>query len=158
MPGQIKIHRATAEESEVAFALVEEYNEAIGVMLRDARDGFREEYFRHGSGVWLAVAEGKLAGCIALRPLHERAHAGEVKRLYVRPLWRGLGIADALLGALEMYARGCEYGTLYLDSKDDLVPALRFYARHGYVACERYNANPQATIFMRKEINTPKAV
>jgi GNAT superfamily N-acetyltransferase len=41
---------------------------------------------------------------------------------------------------------------LYLDTKDDLDPAIRFYQRHGYKRCGRYNNNPQATIFMRKRL------
>jgi ribosomal protein S18 acetylase RimI-like enzyme len=66
---------------------------------------------------------------------------------------RGQGVAEALLGALEAYATEHGYAALYLDSKKDLMPAIRFYRRHGYSPCERYNDNPQATIFMRKELH-----
>jgi hypothetical protein len=41
------------------------------------------------------------------------------------------------------------YSTLYLDSKDDLIDAIRFYRKQGYRSCERYNENPQATVFMK---------
>jgi ribosomal protein S18 acetylase RimI-like enzyme len=91
-------------------------------------------------------------GCIALRPLPRFEHSGEVKRLYVRPESRGRYIADGLLKALEDYAVDAGYRTLYLDTKDDLVAAIRFYHRHGYEDCERYNENPQATIFMHKDL------
>jgi len=70
--------------------------------------------------------------------------------MYVRPEARGQGIAERLLKALEEYAVQAGYQTLYLDTKDDLTTAIRFYQRHGYEACERYNENPQATMFMRK--------
>ena len=60
--------------------------------------------------------------------------------------------AQTLLRALEEFAvaRGNEW--LYLDTKDDLHDAIRFYERNGYMRCQRYNDNPQATIFMRKRI------
>ena len=57
------------------------------------------------------------------------------------------------MDALEEYAVNIGYGWVYLDSKDDLRAALRFYQRRGYVACERYNTNPQATIFMRRRLD-----
>jgi ribosomal protein S18 acetylase RimI-like enzyme len=75
-----------------------------------------------------------------------------VKRLYVRPAFRQRGIADKLLQALEQFAstQGAEW--LYLDTSDDLKAAIAFYEGHGYLRCDRYNDNPQATIFMRKQI------
>lgn len=47
------------------------------------------------------------------------------------------------------YARDVRYTTLYLDSKDDLTDAIRFYAKRGYRPCPRYSDNPQATVFMK---------
>ena len=41
---------------------------------------------------------------------------------------------------------------VYLDTKDDLVGAIKLYDRLGYERCARYNDNPQATIFMRKRL------
>lgn len=141
-----------------AYAIVREYYEAVGVMLRDDPESFARDYFRDGSGVWLAYEGGNVVGCIALRPLPQLERAGEIKRMYVKPEGRGQGIAERLLEALEEYAVEAGYRTLYLDTKDDLTTAIRFYRRHGYEECERYNENPQATIFMRKWVagNTMK--
>ena len=72
--------------------------------------------------------------------------------MYVRSGFRGRGAALALLVALEQYAEASGYQWLYLDSKDDLKDAIRFYHRHGYEPCERYNRNTQATIFLRKPL------
>ena len=41
---------------------------------------------------------------------------------------------------------------MYLDSKDNFDKALAMYRRRGYVACERFNDNPQATFFFRKKL------
>ena len=87
-----------------------------------------------------------------LRPLPTIEAATECKRLYVRPQFRGRGIAEALLDAMEEYALEKAAEWVYLDSKDDLKDALRIYVRRGYQPCERYNDNPQATVFLRKRL------
>jgi len=70
----------------------------------------------------------------------------------VRPFYRGQGLADLLLAALESYARESGYRWLYLDTAADMKAAARFYKRQGFSSCERYNENPQAAIFMSKAI------
>ena len=149
---ELRVWRAGERDQDTAYRLVDEYNEAVGVLVRDSPESFRREYFGAGAGLWLAQAKSEIVGCIALRPLTQREHAAEVKRLYVRPAFRGTGAALALLVALEQFAEAHGYEWLYLDSKDDLTAALRFYARHGYEPCARYNENPQATVFLRKAL------
>src|SRR5258708_24703104 len=102
---ELRVWRVGEKDRETAFQLVEEYNDAVDVMLRDSPESFEHDYFRPGSGFWLAQSSGsQVAGCIALRPLHGREQAGEIKRLYVRPEFRGSGAALALLVALGQYA------------------------------------------------------
>ncbi len=151
------IRRAGLDSLDQAFAIVSEYYEAVGVMVRENREQFAAYYFGEGSGLWLASSGTQTIGCIALRPLSlYDAPSGEVKRLYVHPAWRGKGIADLLLDELHAYAVNARYRWIYLDSKDDLEAAQRFYKRRGYETCPRYNDNPQATVFMRKELNAPE--
>lgn len=145
----IVIFRADLHDLDEAWGIVTEYYEAVGVVVREDLPAFTDAYFGAGSGVWLAKKGDAVVGCIALRPLEAIPESGEVKRLYVRPQWRGEGVAALLLEALEAYAG---YQWLYLDSKDDLEAALRFYEKQGYTRCARYNDNPQATIFMRKQL------
>jgi GNAT superfamily N-acetyltransferase len=148
----VRIHRATLHELDAAYGIVSEYYEAVGVVVRDDRSAFEREYFRDDAGVWLAMVDSAVVGCIALHRLPNLKNSGEIKRLYVRRDFRGQGVAEALLRALEAYAAEHDYEALYLDSKKDLMPAIRFYRRHGYQPCPRYNDNPQATIFMRRQI------
>jgi ribosomal protein S18 acetylase RimI-like enzyme len=70
----------------------------------------------------------------------------------VKPSARGRGIAGKLLDALEEYARNQGVEWIYLDSYDDLKAAIALYGKRGYDRCDRYNDNPQATLFMRKQI------
>lgn len=157
----ILIERATLERVEEAYRIVQQYYDAVDVVVREDADEFGRGYFGPGAGIWLVSDDGATVGCIALRPLTQFERSGEVKRLYVKPESRGRHIADRLLEALENYAVEVGYRTLYLDTKDDLVAAVRFYHRHGYEDCERYNENPQATIFMKKglavQANAPPA-
>jgi ribosomal protein S18 acetylase RimI-like enzyme len=146
----ITIRRATQDDAERAWAIVNEYNEAIGVVKRDARERFAE-YLTSPNAFWFAQSGGDVAGCVALRALPEvGAAACEVKRLYVRAAYRGRGIANALMEAVESFARDAGYESIYLDTFEALTAAVRFYERRGYERIARYNDNPQANVFMRK--------
>lgn len=151
-PCSFEIQRARAEDCESAWQIVEEYYEAAHVIARDTKDDFARVYFQDGAGVWLATVDKDVVGCIALRPLVSITCSGEVKRLYVQPQHRGRGIAAALYEALELGARQHGYDFLYLDTTDEMVAAQRFYAALGYGPSPRYNDNPQATIFMKKDL------
>jgi GNAT superfamily N-acetyltransferase len=146
--GDRTIRRAEPDDLDEAWAIVSEYYDAVGVVAREDRPAFVAAYFEEGSGFWLARNGNIVVGCIGLRPLDAFPSAGEVKRLYVQPAFRGQGIAGLLLDGLHEYARSVGYEWLYLDSKDDLKGAIRFYETRGYRPCARYNDNPQATIFM----------
>ena len=133
-----------------ALELLAEYYEAVDVVKRDTLadvEGFLRD---EAAGLWIAYVEEMPAGCVVLRPLVSMGSAGESKRLYVRSRFRGRGIAEALLDAMEDYGRGLGLKEIYLDSKDDLTVAINLYKKRQYETCAAYNDNPQATIFMRK--------
>lgn len=146
----IEIRQATRADFDAALAIVHEYSDAINVTVRETERTF-EQYFEPRAGIWLAKCADEIIGCIALRPL-ELADQAEIKRLYVKAEWRGKNIAAKLLEAAHNFARINHYQWCYLDSKADLVAAIKFYERSGYEHCERYNDNPQAVIFMRKAL------
>jgi GNAT superfamily N-acetyltransferase len=150
----LRIVRLT-ESSEDALRLLQEYYAAVNVVLRDTPEGIQRIVDDPGSGIWLAYLDDKAVGCVVLRRMELIPLAGECKRLYVQPAARGLRIADKLLDAQEDFARSQGLRWIYLDSYDDLKAAIALYRRRGYVSCERYNDNPQATVFLRKDIGTP---
>jgi GNAT superfamily N-acetyltransferase len=135
-----------------AIALLAEYYEAIHVVLRDTPEALHAMVADSWSGLWVAYLHGQPAGCVALRRLTSIPLAAECKRLYVRPVARGHGIATALLDTQEVYARSQGLRWVYLDSYDDLTVAIALYRKRGYLPCERYSDNPQATVFFRKDI------
>jgi ribosomal protein S18 acetylase RimI-like enzyme len=147
----IRIERLKAPSDE-ALAILQEYYDAVHVVQRDRPGTIQKIIQEPGSGMWLAYRGEEVVGCVVLRSLANLPFASECKRLYVKPSARGNHLADKLLDAQEQFAcsQGIEW--IYLDSYDDLKAAVALYERRGYQRCERYNDNPQATLFMRKRI------
>ncbi|HEY7179809.1 MAG TPA: helix-turn-helix domain-containing GNAT family N-acetyltransferase [Blastocatellia bacterium] len=146
-----------SEANDDASRLLEEYYEAVSVVQRDTPEVIRQVIGDDSSGIWVAYLREKAVGCVMLRRLPSIPFAGECKRLYVRPEARGNGLADALLDAQEAFARSKGLRWIYLDSYDDLKAAIALYRKRGYLPCERYNDNPQATVFLRKNIGGRKS-
>ena len=143
------VRRATLEDEAIGSVILDEYDEAIDVLVRDDA-AMRRAYLTGPGGLWIAEADGGIAGCVALKPLaRDGERAAEIKRLYVRPAWRKAGVADRLMDALEADARAAGYDALYLDTFAALAAAVRLYERRSYVRIARYNDNPQADVFMR---------
>lgn len=153
-PPSTHLVRATAAQLDDARHLLYEYFDVIGVVLRDDDDAIRAFLDDANSAMWIAYVDGAPAGCVAMRPLADIAGGGavECKRLYVSDRYRRRGLSQALMRALEDHAAQAGHTAVYLDTKDDLHAAIRLYDQLGYERCERYNDNPQATIFMRKRL------
>ena len=88
----------------------------------------------------LARVEDQAAGCIALRLIGEGI--AELKRMYVRPQFRSMGIGRALCERLIQEARQRGYRFLRLDTADTLLEAQRLYLSLGFQVTEPYNVVP----------------
>jgi DNA-binding MarR family transcriptional regulator/GNAT superfamily N-acetyltransferase len=148
---QVTISRLTAA-SNPALQILDEYYEAVHVIKRDRPGDLQTLFAEPTSAMWLASLDHEVVGCVVLRSLPSIPYAGECKRLYVRPSARGRRIATLLLDALEDHARGLKLDWIYLDTYHDLKAAIALYEQRGYQPCDRYNDNPQATLFMRKSL------
>ncbi|MCX7893067.1 MAG: GNAT family N-acetyltransferase [Burkholderiales bacterium] len=146
----------TADDVAAARALFVEYQQAIGVDL--CFQGFAEElatlpgkYAPPDGRLFLARRAGEAVGCIALR--RHDARSGEVKRLYVRPGCRGLGIGPALARAVLAAAREAGYACLVLDTLPDMAAARALYASLGFREIPAYYDNPlPGAIYMALEL------
>lgn len=88
----------------------------------------------------LAEVDGHAAGCVALKALKEPANALELKRLWVRPGFRGLGLGRRLMESAIEAARRAEAGALYLDTVPRAMPeATRMYEAFGFVRTDAYH-------------------
>jgi GNAT superfamily N-acetyltransferase len=135
-----------------ALHLLNEYYEAVNVTQRDTPTTIKKIIQENAGGVWLAYLNKQAVGCVVLKALPSIPAAAECKRLYVKPQARGHGLAGTMLDALEAFARDKGLAWIYLDSFDALKAALALYKKRGYVPCDRYNDNPQATLFLRKSL------
>lgn len=83
------------------------------------------------------------------------ARMGEVKRMYVRPTWRGRGVGALLLAALEAAAADAGMARLRLDTGPLQVSAQRLYERSGYRPIPDYNGNQLASYWAEKGLGGP---
>lgn len=102
----------------------------------------------------LARVGGRPAGCVALRPLFHRD--AELKRLFVRPAWRGSGLGRLLAVHAIEEARALGYETLKLDTLPAMKAAQKLYEALGFRDTAPYNDNPVENVrFMALGLAAP---
>lgn len=104
------------------------------------------EYIEPRGCLLLAWVGDSLAGCCALRPLDttDYANAAEMKRLFVRTRYRGLGIGRLLTESILDAARRASYSCVLLDTLDDMEAARELYEDLGFSEIPPYYHNPYA--------------
>lgn len=90
--------------------------------------------------ILLAVIEGQVVGCAALRRVD--ASACELKRVYVRPEARGMALGRQLVQQMVHTARDAGYRRMCLDVLAEFVAAQRLYESLGFVPAEPVSFNP----------------
>ncbi len=112
--------------------------------------------YEENNGVVLVAAEGdSIIGCIAFRAFRGCAEEGccEIKRLFVLPEYRGLGIGLRLSAAALELAGGKGYRCAYLDTEPVVMRAAhRTYLKVGFVEYDRHGAGPASVSFLRKSL------
>jgi GNAT superfamily N-acetyltransferase/DNA-binding MarR family transcriptional regulator len=103
----------------------------------------------------VARLRGTPIGCGALK-LHKGAPA-ELKRMWVDPSARGLGLGRRLLGELEARARAAGARILRLETNRKLTEAIRLYRHSGFVEVPRFNDEPYAHHWFEKRLRSDRA-
>jgi len=146
MSGVIIRDAETAADIELTRTLFLEYAQALGFSL--CFQGFDEElaglpgkYARPHGRLLLAAHDEQAAGCVGMRALQDGIC--EMKRLYVRPAFRGKSIGRLLAERLISEARGIGYTRMRLDTVvGKMADAVALYRRLGFVEIPPYCANP----------------
>jgi len=106
------------------------------------------DLFRPPQGVFLLAWCDRLpVGCVSLRPF--APGVGEVKRLWVDPAARGLGLARRLMRAVQDQARDLGYRRLNLDTNAALSEAIALYRRDGWTETAPYTGFPATHWFTK---------
>ena len=126
--------------------LFEEYkknlNEDLSFQPEDeSTDEIAGRYAAPGGCILLASCEGKAAGCIAFHPMANGRDC-ELKRFFVRQVYRGLHLGDRLIRAAMEKAKASGYDNIYLDTLSRLAACNYMYHKLGFELIEPYYENP----------------
>lgn len=114
---------------------------------------FPANYLPPTGALLLADHDQRLAGSIAMRRLDEGTC--EMKRLYVRPDFRGLGIGRVLAAAVIEAAKNAGYSRMRLDTLPSMGDAQRLYGILGFREIPAYYENPIAgTRYMELDLRS----
>jgi putative acetyltransferase len=145
----IELTTPAARELDDVRAIFREYAEGLGVDLcfqnfEEELAGLPGEYAPPRGALFLARLDGEVAGSCALRPMDnaDYPNAAEMKRLYVRRRFRGLGLGRQLAEAALDAARQAGYGCVLLDTLDDMEAARALYQDLGFEDIPPYYHNP----------------
>lgn len=152
----------TAALIEEARKLFREYEAWLAVDL--CFQSFEEEladlpgkYAAPDGGLLLASVEEKIAGCVAFRKIAD--DVCEMKRLFVREVFRGHKLGAKLIETLIEKAREAGYRSVRLDTLSHKMPAaIRLYKAYGFNEIAPYYKTPiSETLFMSLDLTNPKS-
>lgn len=134
-----------ADSIERARELLREYREIIGIALHyqpfdHELDGLPGDYAPPMGRLLFAESGSDPVGCIALRP--RGPGIAEMKRLYIRPAFRGHGLGRALVERIIAEALTAGYRRIVLDTLPEMADAHRLYLAFGFAEIPPYMDRP----------------
>lgn len=150
------IHATKEDEYEQARELFLEYVDSLGVDLSFQNiaielQNIPGEYAPLDGCILLALDNEQPAGCVALRKIDEQVC--EMKRLYVKPEWKGRGVGKKLALAIIDEAKFRGYSFIRLDTLPTMEQAIQLYRSLEFYPIEPYRFNPiEGTLYMEKQL------
>jgi GNAT superfamily N-acetyltransferase len=153
--GQVAFSVVDAGSPEARWAMRRYFEELDrrfddGFVVGDALDEAVDRYNEPSGAFVLAALDGETVGCGAI--VHLDQEVAEVKRMWVSPAHRGAGLGRRLLARLEDEVRAAGRTTVVLDTNGSLSEAIALYEAAGYRPTDRYNDNPYAQHWFKKEL------
>ena len=99
---------------------------------------------------FVAMSDGLPLGCVGLKGTG--SELAEIKRLWVAPSARGLGVGRRLMDAAENAARHLSVRIVRLDTNSALGEALQLYRSTGWNEIDRFNDDPYPDLFFEKQL------
>ncbi len=133
--------------------IIEELDDEIGPMYpRESQHGYSiEQLISEHVAFFVIRVDGQLAGCGGVQ-LYGNEY-GELKRMYVRPAFRGMGLARSLIDRLTEHARAEGVTTLRLETGIHQYAAIHLYSRMGFVEIPpfgSYQVDPLSVFYQRR--------
>lgn len=154
----IRISVATSRDLVQVRSMFSEYVSSLGIDL-SFQDIDRElaalpgEYSPPSGCILLAREGSDIVGCVALRRISE--DFCEMKRLYVKPAYRGKRIGKKLAESVMLEAKDRGFRQMKLDTLPSMREALRLYESLGFKKTEPYRYNPvEGAVFMQFDLTT----
>jgi DNA-binding MarR family transcriptional regulator/GNAT superfamily N-acetyltransferase len=149
------LQETDARSREARYCLDEYYAElgrrfAQGFDVARSRDPDAEDMLRPRGAFIVAISDGLPVGCVGLKGTG--SELGEIKRLWVAPAARGLGLGRRLLETAESAAREISIRVLRLDTNSALPEASQLYRSSGWTEIERFNDDPYPDLFFEKRL------
>lgn len=141
-------------DMDIAREMFREYQQWLGVDLcfQDFDDELASLpgcYAAPAGEIFIASEGDSVAGVVAVRPVGEGR--SEMKRLYVRDPWKGIGLGRRLAELVVDYAKKQGYRTMVLDTLPHLHAAISIYERMGFKKTQPYYENPlPGVVYMEK--------
>jgi ribosomal protein S18 acetylase RimI-like enzyme len=143
---------ASPEYVQIVRELFLEYSNLPGVIMKPGEAAGLPGEYGAPPGALLVALDGRTgAGCVALRRLDDRTC--EMKRLYVRPAYRGQGVGRDLVREIIARARRLGYERMRLDTRPSMKSAIALYRSIGFREIPAYLSEPMpGAIFFELEL------
>ncbi len=126
-----------------AYLLLQNYDDELAHL--------ESKYGMPKGRLYLLFCDGQAAGCIGLKQLD--AENCELKRLYIKPAFRGQHLSDLLVERIICDAKEIGYKTILLDTLPFLTAAIALYEKHGFREISKYNDSPMGNaVYMQLDL------
>ena len=155
-PGFEFIIACSEEEFSAGENLFNEYSKSIKIDLsfQNFENDLKEiskQYNKPEGGIVLIKHNLEFIGCAGIRKFKD--NIAELKRMYIKPDYQGLGLGKQLLKIAILLAKELNYSKIYLDTLSSMKSAVKIYKAAGFKKIKPYRFNPsEEALFFEKVI------
>lgn len=137
------------EEFSVAKKLFREYSKCIKIDLsfqnfENELEEIKKQYREPEGGIILIKYNLEFIGCAGIRKFKD--NIAELKRMYIKPGYRGVGLGKKLLEIALLRAKELDYSKIYLDTLSSMKSAVKIYKTAGFKEIRPYRFNPSEDV------------